>query len=141
MHLTNSRVPCPSRLALHYLPWRKRIPTSLFLYGSKTYARPIAFSLPAFLERGTIRFETRRAVDDYTVPSPVASLRDTSTPLARKRVRGGVFFHYLSQVLTFPQDGPHRHSSRRGRTAPSRRPPVQKTTWTRRISQSSERAR
>lgn len=48
----------------------------------------LPFSLTPFLERATtIRFAMRRAVDDYTAPSPVASLPDTSTPLGRKRVR------------------------------------------------------
>ena len=66
---------------------------SSFLYGSKMYARQICFlALTPFLERATaIRFGTRRAVDDYTAPSPVASLPDTSIPLARKRVRVFLF--------------------------------------------------
>jgi hypothetical protein len=35
-----------SRLALHCLPWRKRTRMNLFPYGSKMYARLIAFSYP-----------------------------------------------------------------------------------------------
>jgi hypothetical protein len=37
-----TRVLVVSRSALHCLPWRKRMPMNLFLYGSKKYARPIA---------------------------------------------------------------------------------------------------
>lgn len=45
------------------------------------------------------------------------------TPLARKRVRVFVTTRSPSQVLTFPRDGPHRYSSHRGPTTPSKSPP------------------
>ena len=60
-----------------------------FQYGNKMYARPIhlLLHLSSICDRPIYRFEMSRAVDDYTVPSPVASLQATSTPLVQKKVR------------------------------------------------------
>ena len=53
----------------------------------ETRCMPRLWLLPSQIVNVHRRFEMRRGVDDCMVPSPVASLRVISIPLARKKVR------------------------------------------------------
>jgi hypothetical protein len=129
-----------SRSALRCLPWRKRTRTNLFPYGNKMYARLFNFSL---LRLWMCIVGSRREGPQ------------TITWCLHRRLLCGLFqYRWLerrcvlivapyppSYTANFPQDGPHQHSSHRGRTVPSRRRPVRKTIWTRRILRNYERVR